>query len=445
MSERIPPSNIDAEKLVLGAMLTDSDVVMHAIDQLTETDFFYEAHRYIFQAMQTEFRKGSRIELVIVRSELSRMGRLEDSGNITYLSELVMSLPTTANAKRHVQEIKDLSMLRKLIIASSKISAEAFSASDSAQEIIESAENEILKISTLTGSEKTYSSIGDILVQTYSELEERRDNKGSLSGIPTGFVDLDRMTSGLHNSDLIIIAARPGVGKSTIMLNMMQQAAMKAQVPCAFFSLEMDKIQLAQRLLCAEATVDLYNLRNGYLSDSDWAAIAQAIGPLAAAPIYIDDTAGLSITELRSRVRRMKMELGIGLVFIDYLQLMTPDEKSRNENRQQIVSGISRMLKALAKDMNIPVIVASQLNRNVEKRDNKRPTLADLLDSGGIEANADIVMFLHREDYNNPDTDNQNTAEIILAKQRNGPTGTVNLYFLKQYNKFVNGAPKSEE
>lgn len=436
MSERVPPHNLEAEQSVLGAMLIDRNAVSAVMEELKEDDFFRDSHRQVFGAALNIYTRGEAVDLVTLSSELRRRQKLEEIGGWQYLNDLSLAVPTTANLAIYIREVRDRSTLRQLIAASSKISNQAFLAADPVEDVIDAAERAIMEVGSRGSNQKPYASIGDILTETYENLDKLMHNKGGTTGVPTGFVDLDRMTSGLQNSDLIILAARPGVGKSTVLLNIMQHAALSQGIPVVFFSLEMSRDQLAQRLLCAEAEVDLYNLRNGYLQDKEWSMITKAIGPLAASPIYIDDTAALSVVELRSRVRRMKMEHGIGLVLIDYLQLMTLGGKV--ESRQQEISFISRALKALAKELHIPVVAASQLSRAVEQRTDKRPMLSDLLESGGIEANADLVMFLYRDDYYNPQSDRPNIAEIILAKQRNGPTGTIELYFLKQYNKFAN-------
>lgn len=352
------------------------------------------------------------------------------------MNQLAEIVPTTANLPSYIKELQDKATLRAMIMSAHKITNLSFTGEESARDILNTAEKEFLTIANRRGGGATYSSIGNILFHTYTELEVLMNKRASVTGVSTGFYDLDKFTAGFQNSDLLILAARPGVGKTTVMTNIMQHAAVNTKVPSVFFSLEMSKEQLAQRILCSESGVDLYKLRNGFLEDADWEKITKAIGPLSSSPIYIDDTPSLSVVEFRSRLRRMKAELGIGFVVIDYLQLMTLDSKP--ESRQQEISFISRTLKAIAKELNVPILVASQLNRGVENRNDKRPMMSDLLESGGIEANADVVMFLYRDDYYNTNSEDPNGAEIIIAKQRNGPTGTVNLFFLKNINRFVN-------
>ena len=436
MSERLPPHNPEAEKSVLGALLISREAAATIMEDLREEDFFRMEHRHIFAASMSLYARAEDIDMVTLSSELRRRQHLDTIGGFEMLTELGLSVPTTANLGTYIREVRDQSTLRQLISTSSKITNQALAAMESVEDIINEAERDILEIGSRTNAQKPYASIGDILTSTYETMEQQAFNKGGVVGVPTGFERFDGLTSGLQKSDLIIVAARPGVGKSTMLLNIVQHAAQRCGIPSVFFSLEMSRDQLAQRLLCSEAEIDLYNLRGGYLQTEDWNRIVQAIGPLAASPIYIDDTPSLSVIDLRSRVRRMKLEHGIGLVVIDYLQLMTLG--GRPENRQQEISFISRALKALAKELDIPVVVASQLNRAVEQRNDKRPMLSDLLESGGIEANADLVVFLYRDDYYNSETEKKDIVEIILAKQRNGPTGTVELFFLKKFNKFVN-------
>ena len=417
-------------------MLLDSAAVHAIMESLFAEDFFRDVHRTVFQSAHSLYSRGEAVDLVTLSGELRRQQRFEEIGGWGYLNELSQTVPTVANLGLYIHQVREAAILRNLIAATHRISNTAFLAAESSEDILNTAEKAIMDVGARGGMIKTYASIGDVLSVTYENLGKQMADKGSTTGIASGFIDFDRLTSGLQRSDLIIVAARPGVGKSTLLLNIARHAAIAQGVPTAFFSLEMSGEQLAQRLLCSEADVDLHSLRSGYLDDRDWGMITRAIGPLAAAPIYIDDAAALSVVDLRSRARRMKTELGLGLIVVDYLQLMTLG--SRSESRQQEISFISRSLKALAKELDLPVIAASQLSRAVEARQDKRPMLSDLLESGGIEANADLVIFLYRDDYYNPQSDRPNTAELILAKQRNGPTGTVELFFLKQYNKFAN-------
>lgn len=436
MADRNMPQSLEAEQSVLGSMLIERNAITSIMEELRESDFYWENNREIFAAAYDLYARGEPLDLITLINELRRRQKLETAGGLAYLNQLAEIVPTTANLPTYIKSLQEKAALRAMITSAHKISNLAFAAEEPASEILNKAEKEFLDIGNRRGSGSTYSSIGNILFHTYEDLETLMNQKGGLTGVSTGFYELDRFTAGLQRSDLIILAARPGVGKTTIMTNILQHAAVNNHVPCALFSLEMSKEQLAQRILCGESNVDLYKLRNGYLEEEDWSKITQAIGPLSAAPIYIDDTPSLSVVEFRSRLRRMKAELNIGMVAIDYLQLMTIESKP--ESRQQEISFISRTLKAIAKELDLPIMVASQLNRGVEARNDKHPMLSDLLESGGIEANADVVVFLYRDDYyNNPSTD-PNGAELIIAKQRNGPTGTVNLFFLKSINRFVN-------
>ena len=436
MPEQMMPNNPEAEQSVLGSLIIERNAVTSVMEELQETDFYRESHRQIFAAAYALYARGEPLDLITLVAELRRRQHLESAGGLSYLNQLAEIVPTTANLPSYIKELQDKATLRAMIMSAHKITNLSFTGEESARDILNTAEKEFLTIANRRGGGATYSSIGNILFHTYTELEVLMNKRASVTGVSTGFYDLDKFTAGFQNSDLLILAARPGVGKTTVMTNIMQHAAVTTKVPSVFFSLEMSKEQLAQRILCSESGVDLYKLRNGFLEDADWEKITKAIGPLSSSPIYIDDTPSLSVVEFRSRLRRMKAELGIGFVVIDYLQLMTLDSKP--ESRQQEISFISRTLKAIAKELNVPILVASQLNRGVENRNDKRPMMSDLLESGGIEANADVVMFLYRDDYYNTNSEDPNGAEIIIAKQRNGPTGTVNLFFLKNINRFVN-------
>ena len=436
MPEQMMPNNPEAEQSVLGSLIIERNAVTSVMEELQETDFYRESHRQIFAAAYALYARGEPLDLITLVAELRRRQNLESAGGLSYLNQLAEIVPTTANLPSYIKELQDKATLRAMIMSAHKITNLSFTGEESARDILNTAEKEFLTIANRRGGGATYSSIGNILFHTYTELEVLMNKRASVTGVSTGFYDLDKFTAGFQNSDLLILAARPGVGKTTVMTNIMQHAAVNTKVPSVFFSLEMSKEQLAQRILCSESGVDLYKLRNGFLEDADWEKITKAIGPLSSSPIYIDDTPSLSVVEFRSRLRRMKAELGIGFVVIDYLQLMTLDSKP--ESRQQEISFISRTLKAIAKELNVPILVASQLNRGVENRNDKRPMMSDLLESGGIEANADVVMFLYRDDYYNTNSEDPNGAEIIIAKQRNGPTGTVSLFFLKNINRFVN-------
>jgi len=432
---RIPPQNIEAEQSVLGAMLLDKEAISTVIEILKSDDFYREDHKEIFEAIMDLFDTAQPIDIITVSDQLKLRGSLEKTGGIEYLTELAAIVPTTANVKHYAKIVEEKSILRKLIKASSNIMNMGYEAAEEVSYVLDKAEKSIFDILQKRNMSGVYH-IKDVLVEAFNKLEELYNNKGQITGIPTGFYDLDMKTSGLHNSDLILIAARPAMGKTAFALNIAQYAAVHAHVPVAIFSLEMSKEQLVNRILCSEVMIDSQKMRTGKLDDEDWKKMALALNHLSEAPIYIDDTAGVSITDIRAKCRRMKIEKNLGLVIIDYLQLL--QGKSRAENRQQEISEISRSLKILAKEINVPVITLSQLSRAPETRTDHRPILSDLRESGAIEQDADIVMFLYRDDYYNEDSDKKNISEIIIAKHRNGSTGTVELKWFGEYTKFAN-------
>ncbi len=434
---RIPPQSIEAEQSVLGSMLIDKEVVPVVMEILKPEDFYRPDHREIYNVIIELFDKAQPIDLITVSERLKLHGKLELVGGLEYLSNIATEVPTTANVKHYSKIVEEKALLRKLIKASSDIVDLGFNASEEVSYILDKAEQSVFDILQKRSSQG-FVPIKDVLVDTFNNLEEMYNNKGNITGIPTGFTDLDFKTSGLHNSDLILIAARPAMGKTAFALNLAQNAAVHSHVPVAVFSLEMSKDQLVNRILCSEAMVDSNRMKTGKLEDNDWQKVAKALAPLSEAPIYIDDTPGVSITEIRAKCRRLKLEHNLGLVVIDYLQLMQGSGKKGGENRQQEISEISRSLKILAKEINVPVICLSQLSRAPEARTDHRPILSDLRESGAIEQDADIVMFLYRDDYYNPETEKKNIAELIIAKHRNGSTGTVELVWLGQYTKFAN-------
>ncbi len=433
---RIPPQSLEAEQSVLGSMLIDKEVIPIVMEILRSDDFYRPDHKEIYDVIIELFDRAQPIDLITVSERLRLHGKLELVGGLEYLTNMATAVPTTANVKHYAKLVEEKALLRKLIKTSSDIVDLGFAAGEEVSYILDKAEQGIFDILQKRSSQG-FVPIKDVLVDTFNKLEELYNNKGHVTGIPTGFNDLDFKTSGLHNSDLILIAARPAMGKTAFALNVAQYAAVHGRVPVAIFSLEMSKEQLVNRMLCSEAMVDSSKMRTGNLEDNDWQKVARALAPLSEAPIFIDDTPGISITEIRAKCRRLKLEHNIGLVVIDYLQLMQ-GSRSKSENRQQEISEISRSLKILAKEINIPVITLSQLSRASETRTDHRPILSDLRESGAIEQDADIVMFLYRDDYYNPETEKKNIAEVILAKHRNGSTGTVELVWLGQYTKFAN-------
>ncbi|MDD5603743.1 MAG: replicative DNA helicase [Eubacteriales bacterium] len=433
---RIPPQNVEAERSVLGSMLLDKEAIPVSTEILKSGDFYREDNREIFEAILELFDHGEPIDMITVSDQLKKRGTLDRTGGIAYLAELADSVPTTSNIKHYAGIVEEKSLLRKLIKASSDIVEMGYADSEEASDILEKAEQSIFNV-LQKRSGKGFTHIKDVLVEAFNMLEKLYNSKGKYTGIPSGFIDLDDRTSGFQKSDLILIAGRPSMGKTAFALNIAQFAAVHYKIPVAVFSLEMSKEQLVTRMLCSEVMIDSQKMRTGRLDDEDWKKIAISLGPLSEAPVYIDDSAGISITEIRAKCRRLKLEKDLGLVIIDYLQLMQ-GSGGRNENRQQEISEITRSLKILAKEINIPVITLSQLSRAPEARTDHRPLLSDLRESGAIEQDADIVMFLFRDEFYNQDSEKKGIAEIIIAKHRNGPTGTIELKWLGEYTKFAN-------
>ena len=434
---KIPPHDIEAEQAILGSMLTDKDAVMSAMEVLRDEDFYRDDNKAIFEAMMSLYSRSEPIDIITVKSELVSNGKFEQVGGLEYLVMLPEKVPTTTNVEKYIKIVEEKSLLRNLIKTANDIIAVGYDQTEDVEDIMNVAEKKIFDVMQRK-SQKGYNSIKDVLVGTFAELEKLYNQKGALSGIPTGFTDLDYKTSGLHNSDLIIVAARPAMGKSAFAINIATNVAVQSNVPVIIFNLEMSKEQVANRIICSEAMVDSNKIRTGKIEDEDWIKLANASGRLAEAPIYIDDTPGISIMEIRAKCRKMKLEKNIGLVVIDYLQLVQASGK-KNNSREQEISEISRSLKILAKELDVPVIALSQLSRAAEQRkDDHRPMLSDLRESGAIEQDADIVVFLYRDDYYNENSEKKNVAEIILAKHRGGSTGTVELAWLGNYTKFAN-------
>ncbi|MBU5486378.1 replicative DNA helicase [Clostridium sp. MSJ-11] len=427
------PHNIDAEQSVLGAMIIDRTAIVQALEVLTTDDFYKGAHQVIFNAILDLYQKDTAVDLITLTENLQSKEKLEAAGGITYITAVCSSVLSTANLQSYIKIVKDKSTLRRLIRASTDIIEDSYNKQDDVEAIVDVAEKRIFNISNNRDT-SDFEAMSTVLERGFLEIEKIYNNKGGVTGVAAGFPELDSKTSGFQKGDMILIAARPSMGKTTFALNLAQYAALRDGKSVAVFSLEMSKEQLAYKLLCAEANVDMLKLRTGNLEDRDWENIAKASGPLSAAKIFIDDTAGISVMEMRSKCRRLKIEQGIDLIVIDYLQLMSGSRGS--ESRQQEVSEISRSIKALAKEMECPVIALSQLSRAPEQRADHRPMLSDLRESGSIEQDADLVMFLYRDEYYNKETEDKNVAECIIAKQRNGPTGTVKLAWLGQYSKF---------
>ena len=432
---KIPPHDIDAEQAVLGSMLTDKDAVNAAIETLKDDAFYREDNRAIYQAIVNLYSKSEPIDIITLKDELESMDKFEQVGGFEYLASLPDKVPTTANVQKYIKIVEEKSILRNLIKTANEIIELGYDPAEDVEDIMDGAEKKIFDIMQ-SKNQKGYTPIKDVLVESFTKLEELYNRKQHITGVPTGFSELDYKTAGLHGSELILVAARPAMGKTAFALNLATNAALRGNAPVAIFSLEMSKDQLVNRILCSEAMVDSNKVRTGKLGEDDWVKLAGAIGPLSEAEMYIDDTPGISVMEIRTKCRKLKMEKNIGLVVIDYLQLVQGNK--RTASREQEISEISRSLKILAKEINVPVIALSQLSRAVEQRPDHRPMLSDLRESGAIEQDADIVMFLYRDDYYNKESEKKDIAEVIIAKQRGGQTGTVELLWMGQYTKFVN-------
>ncbi|ACD22266.1 replicative DNA helicase [Clostridium botulinum] len=432
---RTLPQSIEAEQSVIGSMIIDKSAIAKVLESLEEEDFYRDGHKVIFRAILDMFRKDMGVDLITLLENLKSTEMLERAGGVTYITEISASVPTTANLSSYIKIVEEKSVLRKLIKASTSIIESSYNNQGEVENVLDGAEKRIFDIAEKKTS-KDFEPLSDVLERGFLEIERLFNNRGEITGVGSGFSDLDSKTSGFQKGDMILIAARPSMGKTTFALNIAEHAALREGKSVVVFSLEMSKEQLAYKLLCSEANVDMLRLRTGELDDKDWENIARATGPLSKAKVYIDDTAGVSVMEMRSKCRRLKMEYGIDLIVIDYLQLMSGSTSS--DNRQQEVSEISRSIKALAKEMECPVIALSQLSRAPEQRADHRPMLSDLRESGSIEQDADIVMFLYRDEYYDKETEDKNIAECIIAKQRNGPVGTAKLAWLGQFSKFGN-------
>lgn len=433
----VPPHNVEAEQAVIGAVFLEPKSIELAMRYVSADDFYRQQHQKIFLCMTKLHETGSAVDLVTVSASLGAKQSLDEAGGISYLTEIASSVPTAANIEYYAEIVSQKSTLRKLISTATEIVQDGYVRQGEIDELLDETEKKILEISNRKNT-KAFQEIKDVVFQAYSKIDMISQLKGEVTGIPTGYKELDRLTAGFQRNDLIIVAARPSVGKTAFVLNIAQNVAKQAKgFRVAIFSLEMGSEQLVMRMLSAEGNVDAQKLRTGKLENTDWKNLQMAASSLEKTNIFIDDTPGIRVSEIRSKCRRLKQEHGLDLVMIDYLQLIQGSEKSR-ENRQQEVSEISRSLKGLARELEVPVIALSQLSRGVETRQDKRPMMSDIRESGSIEQDADIVAFLYRDDYYDKETENQNIIEIIIAKQRNGPVGTVKLSFQKEYNKFVN-------
>ena len=438
------PNSVEAEISVLGAMLQDNTAVLRAAEQLTPDDFYQPEHREIFLAMTEMNRQQRPIDLVTLQAEMAHRGTLDGIGGVTYLMKILRDVPTAANISAYIRIVSEMSTLRRLINACRGIIKDCYSQDKELQEILTNAEKAIFDIVMNRQGGEELQPLSTALEQAYRTIEELVKNKGQVAGVPTGFIDLDDTLTGLHPGELIIVGARPGMGKTSFAMNIAEYAAVRKGKTVAVFTLEMPREQIAMRMLCADARVDMQKVRKGTLDDKDWINLAQSLAPLAASEIYIDDTAAITPTQLRSRCRRLMMEKGrLDLIVIDYLGLMRAD--GRSENRQLEVSEISRRLKAIALELKIPVMACAQLSRANKERQDKRPQLTDLRDSGSIEQDADVVMFLHREDYYDKNTEKKNIAEVNVAKQRSGPVRVIELAWLSEFTSFANLARENRE
>jgi replicative DNA helicase len=433
LTDRLPPQNLEAEQAVLGAILLNPDILTNVNERIRAEDFYRQGHQRLFQVMNELAEKREPIDLVTLTSLLQDKNLLEEVGGVSYLTEIASLVPAISNVEYYAKIVETKSMHRNLIRTASEIINEAYTSEEDITNIMESAERKILDIAKrrIKGS---FASIKDVLVESYEQIETLHYNKGGLKGLSTGFIDLDKMTSGFQKSDLIIVAARPSMGKTAFALNLAQNVATRSGETVAIFSLEMSSPQLVMRMIASEGNIDAQAFRTGNLNEEDWEKLTMSIGTLSEASIFIDDTPGITIFDIRAKLRRLQAEHGLGLVMIDYLQLIS----GRGiDSRQQEISEISRSLKLMAREFNVPIIALSQLSRAVEQRQDKRPMLSDLRESGSIEQDADMVAFLYRDDYYNEESEKKNIAEIIIGKQRNGPVGRVELLFLKNYNKFL--------
>ena len=433
--EKVPPQNLDAEMAVLGSMLLDENAISAASEVLEANYFYKDSHRKIFQAIINLYNTNKAVDLITLTNELKKDGTLNDIGGVSFLTALANSVPTAANINHYVSIVKEKSILRTLITNATRIVSLCYESDGNVDEVVDSAEKFIFEVSDRK-IQGTYIPLKEIVRDSIETIDKLYQKKAHVTGIPTGYIDFDIKTAGLQNSDLIVIAGRPSMGKSAFALGIAEYAGVVEKIPLAMFSLEMAKEQLVQRMLCAHARVDAHKVRTGYLATSDWPRLTAAAGKLSESPIFIDDTPAISVMELRARARRLKAHHDIKMIILDYMQLMRGTMGI--ESRQQEISEISRSLKALARELDVPVIAISQLSRAVESRTDHRPQLSDLRESGAIEQDADVVVLILREEYYNPTPENQGKAEVIIAKQRNGPVGNLSLTFIKEYTRFEN-------
>lgn len=431
---KIPPQSIEAEQSVLGALLMDRDAILKVGDFLKADDFYRADHGLIYSAIVKLYEKRKPVDVITLTDELEKAKKLKDVGGATYLSTLVNAVPTSANVLTYAQIIQQKATLRRLVSAAAQIAELGFDENSELETILDKAESSLFSVSQKY-VKQYFTPIKDVLSESFDRIDRLHKDKGTLRGVPSGFKDMDSLLAGFQNSDLIILAARPSIGKSSLALNFVDHAACEQKIPCAIFSLEMSKEQVIDRLLCLRGSVDSWKLRTGNLEDEDFGKLNYAMGALSEAPIFVDDTPIINVMEIRTKARRLQSEQGLGLIIIDYMQLIAGSNRN-SDSRVQEVSEISRGLKGLARELNIPVIALSQLSRGVEHRPDKRPMLSDLRESGSIEQDADVVMFIYRDDYYDQDTELKNVAEVLVRKHRNGPTGDVQLFWKPEYMRF---------
>lgn len=440
--EKMPPQNLEAEMAVLGSMLIEENAIADAIEFLDSHCFYNDANRKIFDSIIELYSKNKAVDIVTLIEELKKTGDLDKMGGVTYITSLTTVVPTAANVKHYAVIVKEKSVLRNLISTATGIISDSYNSHGEVDNILDKAERMIFEISSKK-VDSNFSPIKEVIKHSIEAIDNLYQKKAHVTGLPTGFADIDSITAGLHPSDLIIFAGRPSMGKSAFLTSIAEHIGVVEKTPLVIFSLEMSKEQLVQRMLCSHARVNAHNVRTGFLSQTDWPKLTNAAGRLSEAPIFIDDSAGLSVLELRAKARRLKSQYNIQLIMVDYLQLMQGMRGA--ENRQQEISEISRSLKALARELNVPLIAVSQLSRAVESRQDHRPQLSDLRESGAIEQDADLVCLLLREEYYAPTEENRGISEVIIAKQRNGPVGSVKLTFIRDYARFENLAMVGEE
>lgn len=435
--KRLPPHNVEAERAVIGAMMLNADAIMVCSELLTSDEFYQQQYGIIFDALVEMYKDGVGADLVTLQNKLREKEVTPELYSVEYLGELLASVPTSANVKFYAEIVHEKAVLRRLIRVSEQVTKDCYMDSQPLEDILEDTEKSVFDVIQQRGGSE-FEPIRDVVLRTLDSIEKAAKQKGNITGLETGFRDLDAKTAGLQKSDLILIAARPAMGKTAFVLNIAEYVALHSNSTIALFSLEMSKEQLVKRMLAMNSMVDSQKIRTGDLEDDDWDKLVGSVRKIGNSNLVIDDTSGITASELRSKCRKLKIEQGLDLVIIDYLQLMTGAGKRKSDSRQQEISDISRSLKVMARELNVPVIALSQLSRAVESRPDKRPMLSDMRESGAIEQDADIVMFIYRDEYYNPDSEKKGVAEVIVAKQRSGPTGPVELAWLSQYTKFGN-------